>query len=223
MNDTIAYRELMADYLDGTLQTSEKQHFDDLLQTDADFRKDYESYRRTVAAIKTLPKVELSEFGRARLRRALKQEKRPLKPIPLFRPMGYAAAAVFLMSIGFVTGRQFQHQETGIVQALPSPAPSIRLRDAQTGSWMDAADFAEHVKRSRLNYAVIPQVRGSGNAIHERVTLGQREVQEALSRQDVNAQTVQFFAPVEVEDNLLEGPEVEFWIQPVSVNLPSGR
>ena len=127
------------------------------------------------------------------------------------------------MSIGFVSGRQFQQEEAAIVQALPSPAPAVRLRDAQTGSWLNAAEFAARVERSRQNYAVVPQVRGESATTKARVEQVQREVREALDNRSVNGQLVQFFAPVAVQDNLLEGPELEFWVQPVSLQAPTTR
>lgn len=223
MNSATTYHDMMADYLDGTLRGSDLLAFDRLLQEDAEFQRAYAGYCKTVAAVKQIPHAKLSEFGRARLRRTMKQQRRQLQAPNYFRPLSYAAAAVFLMSIGFVSGRQFQQEEAAIVQALPSPAPAVRLRDAQTGSWLNAAEFAARVERSRQNYAVVPQVRGESATTKARVEQVQREVREALDNRSVNGQLVQFFAPVAVQDNLLEGPELEFWVQPVSLQAPTTR
>lgn len=220
MSDALTPHDRMGDYLDGSLAGSELLQFEKRLKDDSDFRRSFESYRATVQACRDLPKAKLSEFGRARLRRSLAAEHKNWRLAGFGRPLSYAAAAVLLLSVGFVSGQQFREQGSGVYQALPAPSPTLRLRDAQTGGWLDVETFAEQVKRSRQNYAVVPQIRVPLNAAQGQLARIQQEVQAELTRQQVNDQAVQFFAPVEAKQNLLAGPEVELWVQPVSFSIP---
>lgn len=221
MNDhVVSLHDRMGDYLDGTLTGNELLQFEKQLKQDVAFRRDFEAYRSTVQACRKLPKAKLSEFGRARLRRSLAAEQRSWRLTGFARPLSYAAAAVLLLSIGFILGQQFREPTSGIYQAMPTPSPAVRLRDAQTGGWLEVEAFAQQVKRSRQNYAVVPQIRIPLTAAQEQVARLQQQVQAELTRHQVNEQTVHFFAPVEAKHNLLAGPEVELWVQPVSVSLP---
>ncbi|RMF16618.1 MAG: hypothetical protein D6761_05920 [Candidatus Dadabacteria bacterium] len=215
------WNEMLQDWAEDRLRGADLAAFERKMRDDASFARQARMYRATIQACRDLPRHEMSEFGRARLQRRLQQQRQRTPALRrLARPLGYATAAVLLLTVGFATGRQFQlDRQAAAVQALPSPNPKLLLRDARTGGWLDPDTLAEQVRRSRMNFAVVPRVRKAPEAAQPDVERAREQIEAALKRHQLDTRTVQFFAPVPAEGDLLSGPEVELWVQPVSVDM----
>ncbi|NNE10492.1 MAG: hypothetical protein HKN20_18170 [Gemmatimonadetes bacterium] len=105
-------RELFSDYFDGEVSAADRSTFEQLLEEDAVFRSEYESYASLFNQVRALPSIAVSDSFETRLRAKIRQESPPKNTgwwadfgrIPLPVPLGAAALVlVGVFSYGMLT------------------------------------------------------------------------------------------------------------------------
>jgi hypothetical protein len=217
-------KSLYSRRVDGELAAPEVAAFEAHLALCPACAADWQGWSAVVNGIRGLAAVPLSDTGRARLRRALTADAAPADRwarLWTWRPAaGLAAAAVlaFAVSAGvglFTPSADDAATTARAVQALPHPAPELRLRDARTGGWVEAETLAAGLRRSQRQVAVVPRIRVPLGDVGPALDRHRERVFEALDRQGVQRTAVSFLTPVTVDNNLLAGPPVELWVEDI--------
>lgn len=222
----VEIKSLYSRRIDGELAAPELAAFEAHLALCPACAADWQGWSAVIQGVRALPVVPLSDTGRARLRRALTVDARPAAAdrwarLRGWRPAaGLAAAAVLAFAvsagIGLLTPVSDDAATTArAVQALPHPAPELRLRDARTGGWVEAEALAVGLRRSQRQVAVVPRIRVPIGDIDTALDRHRERVFEALDRQGVQRTAVSFLTPVTIDNNLLAGPPVELWVEDI--------
>ncbi len=216
------FRRRFSDIFEGELEPKGLKEFHRHLDGCPTCRHDWEQFKGTMSALHDLPRASLSEFAGAKMRRELTRQlyfpQAESRRFP--RSAGMAAAAMLLISFGFVIGQQAPPatDTLRILQALPDPDPEVRLRDSRTGGWMNVEDLASDILRKRRAYTLVPRVRAPLTSVAADLRRDHQEIVRGLTARGVGVDSVQFLAPVTVNESLLDGPEVEFWVQEASLD-----
>lgn len=219
-------RKLYSRRIDGELAAPDLAAFDAHLARCGACAADWRGFQAVVERVRGLKAVGLSDTGRARLRRAVLDqaavgERSRLRLRMAWRPAaGMAAAAVFVFGVSLTVGLLSpdgldEAATTRAVQALPNPAPELRLRDARTGGWVDADALAVTLKRAQRQVAVVPRIRAPLAEVENALDRHRTRVLQALDAAGVHRDSVNFLTPVTVDSNLLAGPPVELWVEDI--------
>lgn len=220
-----ACRLWMDDRLDGLLAPAEEQavaaHVGACPACAAEWR------RRTSlhAALRALPRPTMPELARARLKHRLLDEMAICaRPEHVRTWVPRAAAAVVLLGVGVLIGSSLgpvaAGLRAGVEQALPHPEPELRLRDATTGGWIAAEELVRGLKHNDGAVVTVqPRLRAPLGVVKGQLERERVRVLSALVQNGIALDAVRFREPVHVSDNLLDGPEVELWVEPATPSV----
>lgn len=172
-----------------------------------------------VEGVRALPRVALSDTGRARVRRAIQGAQARPERVPLRAWAGMAAAAVLVLvsavSLGLVLPQGPGGEGEQVVHGLANPSPELRLRDTRTGGWVEAGELVQGIKRAQRPVVIVPRIRVPESEIRSTLASQQSRMHELLQAHGVGLEQVTFLTPVTVDGNPLSGPPVELWVEEV--------